>query len=224
MWTAGTGPWRGFPWLIMLMLSVKTGNFLYKACLLDCLLTQRSLYFASKLAHMYLCSILAAHKSFWPNCCKTSSFGDIEAINCDYACRCLMGLACGPTACKNHQYTVTNQALGGYPQQPECHPLAEIKYDTFVTWRWLPTENCTIPPQTDIGKSFELDCFVFFSNFSDNTWSETTIFSHGRKPPFSEIMWPLVGKNVAQKLINYEHSLNKCTHQVWIGLREYFFR
>ena len=54
------------------------------------------------------------------------------------------------------------------------------------------------------------------STFSDN----------GRKPPFSIILWPSESQNlanVAQKQINSEQSPNKCTHQVSIGLREYFF-
>ena len=47
----------------------------------------------------------------------------------------------------------------------------------------------------------------------------------GRKPPFSVILWSQEGRNlanVAKKHINSEHSRNKCTHQVWSGLREYF--
>ena len=65
-----------------------------------------------------------------------------------------------------------------------------------------------------VNAKLELDCM---NTFSDN----------GRKPPFSVILWPLEGKNVAnvasQQIIS-EHSPNKCTHQVWIGLCEYFFR
>ena len=50
---------------------------------------------------------------------------------------------------------------------------------------------------------------------------------NGRKPPLSVILWPLEGRNLAnvtQKWIYSEHSPNKCTHKVWIGLCEYFFR
>ena len=40
------------------------------------------------------------------------------------------------------------------------------------------------------------------------------------------ILCPLEGQNlaVAKKQINSEHLPDKCTHQVWIGLHEYFFR
>ena len=44
----------------------------------------------------------------------------------------------------------------------------------------------------------------------------------GQKPPFSVILWRLEGQSwakVVQKQINSENSPNKCTHQVWIGLR-----
>ena len=39
----------------------------------------------------------------------------------------LIGLACG------YQFTVTSQAWGGDPQQPERHSLTQTKYDDFVT-------------------------------------------------------------------------------------------
>ena len=54
-----------------------------------------------------------------------------------------------------------------------------------------------------------------------------TFSDDGRKPPFSVILWSQEGRNlanVAKKQINSEHSHNKCTHQVWSGLREYFSR
>ena len=44
-----------------------------------------------------------------------------------------VGLACGPAACMDHQFTLTIQVWGGDPQQPERHPLAQTKYDAFVT-------------------------------------------------------------------------------------------
>ena len=44
-----------------------------------------------------------------------------------------MGLARGSAACMNHQFNVTSQVCGGDPQLPEHHPLAQIKYDAFVT-------------------------------------------------------------------------------------------
>ena len=43
-----------------------------------------------------------------------------------------MGLARGPAACMNHQFTVAIQAWGGDPQLLKLHPLAQIKYDAFV--------------------------------------------------------------------------------------------
>ena len=61
---------------------------------------------------------------------------------------------------------------------------------------------------------FELDCL---NTFSDN----------GHKPPFSVILWPLEGQNlayVARKQINSEHSPNKCTQQISVWLCEYFIR
>ena len=102
---AWTRPWWGFP---KLMLSVKTGNFLYKTCLVYVIYTVIVLYFPSKFAHMHLWGI--HYQSFWPKCCITSSFGYIEAINCDNACCRPYGLARGTVACMNHQFTVTSQA------------------------------------------------------------------------------------------------------------------
>ena len=75
------------------------------------------LYFTSKFAHMHLCGI--HYQSLWPNCCKTSSAWDIEAINCD-------------NACMTHLFIVTTQAWWDDSKQPEHHPLAQTKYDTFV--------------------------------------------------------------------------------------------
>ena len=52
-----------------------------------------------------------------------------------------------------------------------------------------------------------------------------TFSDNGRKPPFLVILWSQGGRNlanVAKKQINYEHSHNKYTPQVWIGLCEYF--
>ena len=51
-----------------------------------------------------------------------------------------------------------------------------------------------------------------------------TFPDNGRKPPFSAILWSKEGQNLAnvtKKQIDYEQSPNMCTHQVWIGLREY---
>ena len=39
----------------------------------------------------------------------------------------------GPAACMNHQFTVTSQAWGGDPQQPELRSLPQTKYDAFMT-------------------------------------------------------------------------------------------
>ena len=44
-----------------------------------------------------------------------------------------MELARGPAACMNHQFIVASQAGSGDPQLSEHRPLAEIKYDTFMT-------------------------------------------------------------------------------------------
>ena len=67
---------------------------------------------------------------------------------------------------------------------------------------------------SSVHTKFELDCK---NAFSDN----------GKKTPFPVISWPIEGQNMAKvvkKQINSEHSPSKCTHQVWIGLHEYFFR
>ena len=66
---------------------------------------------------------------------------------------------------------------------------------------------------------FKIDRVVIISCYG-------TISDNDRKPPFSVFLWQLQGQNGAnmvQKRINSEHSSNKCTHQVWIGLREYVF-
>ena len=38
-----------------------------------------------------------------------------------------------PAACMKHQFTVTSQTWGGDPQQPERRPVAQMKYDAFMT-------------------------------------------------------------------------------------------
>ena len=67
---------------------------------------------------------------------------------------------------------------------------------------------------TSANTMFKIDWVIIIPH--DGTFSDI-----GQKPPFSVILWPLEGQNlanVAQKRINTEHSSNKCTHQVWIGL------
>ena len=54
-----------------------------------------------------------------------------------------------------------------------------------------------------------------------------TFWDNGRKPTISAILWPLEGQNLAnvsKKQIDSEHSPNKCTEQVYIGLHKYFLR
>ena len=79
----------------------------------------------------------------------------------------------------------------------------------------IPFSDLILNTQTiSVHIKFELD---YLNTFSDN----------GRKPWFSVILWLLEGQNlvnVAQKRINSEHTPNKCTHQVWFGLHEYFSR
>ena len=61
---------------------------------------------------------------------------------------------------------------------------------------------------------FELDCIHTFSN-------------NGRKPPFLVILRPIEGQNLAnvlKKQLIPGNSPNKCTHLVWIVLREKFSR
>ena len=77
---------------------------------------------------------------------------------------------------------------------------------------WPKSESVLNTQPISVLTKFELD---FMITFLDN----------GRKP-YSVILWPLEDKNlanVAQKQINFEHSANKCTPQVWTGLCEYFF-
>ena len=71
--------------------------------------------FPSIFARMHLCAM--HYQYLWLNFCKGNRFGDIKAVNCNNALG-VMGLECGPTACVNHQFTVTSQAWHGDPQQP----------------------------------------------------------------------------------------------------------
>ena len=63
-----------------------------------------------------------------------------------------MGLAHVPTACMNHQFTVTIEAWGGDPQQPERRPLARTKFDAFITsvyyWQFFLTIPYTLDKKT----------------------------------------------------------------------------
>ena len=62
--------------------------------------------------------------------------------------------------------------------------------------------------QISVNTMFEIDRVIIIPHngtFPDN----------GQKLPFSVILWPLEGQNLAnmaQKRINSEHSPNKCTH------------
>ena len=70
----------------LLTLSLKTGNFFYKTCKIYVLFTQRS--FDISRQNLHICKFAVMHyQLLWPNCCKTSTFGDIKAITCDNACR-----------------------------------------------------------------------------------------------------------------------------------------
>ena len=73
--------------------------------------------------------------------------------------------------------------------------------------------------QNSVNNMFEIDRVIVIPLYG-------TISDNGQKPQFSVILWPLEGQNlanVAKKQINSEHSPNKCTHQVWIGLCEFYF-
>ena len=69
-----------------------------------------------------------------------------------------------------------------------------------------------------VNTMFEIDWVIIIPH--NGTFSDI-----GQKPPFSVILWLLEGQNLAsmaKKQIVSEHSPNKCYHQVWIGLCEYF--
>ena len=51
-------------------------------------------YFLSKFAHMHLCGI--HYQWLWLNCCKGNSFGHMDAINWDNACRWPDGTSAWP--------------------------------------------------------------------------------------------------------------------------------
>ena len=73
---------------------------------------------------------------------------------------------------------------------------------------------------TSVNTMFEIDWVSIIPH--NGTFSDI-----GQKPPFSFILWPLEGQNlanVAEKRINSEHSHKKCTQQVWIGYCGYFSR
>ena len=68
-----------------------------------------------------------------------------------------------------------------------------------------------------VSTKFERDCM---NTFSDD----------GQKPPFTPnfiiLFWPRDGHDLAimaPKQTSFEHSPNKCRHQVWIVLCEYLF-
>ena len=88
-----------------------------------------------------------------------------------------------------------------------CKPLV---FRNFVATRgpnwptWPKSKSILNTHPISVPTKFELDCV---NTFSDNGW----------KPPFSVILWPLEGQNLAnmaQKRINSEHSPNKGTYQV----------
>ena len=69
----------------LVTLSLKT-YFFYKTYNIYVLFTQRS--FDISRQNLHICNFAVIHhQSLWPNCCKTSTFGDIKAITCDNACR-----------------------------------------------------------------------------------------------------------------------------------------
>ena len=73
-------------------------------------------------------------------------FGDIEAINCDNANRRLKKLSYSPTPSISNQFTKVNHPCNGILQLLKQQPLANIKYDTFVTLAYYEEKaicNCS---------------------------------------------------------------------------------
>ena len=72
-------------------------------------------------------------------------------------------------------------------------------------------------PLINVNTTFEIERVIIIPH--NGTFSD-----YGQKPSFSVILCLLESQNLVQKQTNSEHSTNKCTHQVWIGLCKYFFR
>ena len=107
----------------------------------------------------------------------------------------------------------------------QSHPRSWPKWYIYPKKLKSDEKNQSFHPDTD-GRT---NNFIVGGIISVHTKFElahmNTFSDNGRKPPFSVILCPLEGQNmanVAQKWTNSEHSPNKCTPQAWIGLN--FFR
>ena len=107
-------------------------------------------YFPSKCIHMYLCGI--HHQRLWPNCCKDTSFGAIDAIRWDNACRGPNGSRAWPRSLLegiNSPWLVTREVV-----IPSCQIIAGwLQSSITPPWRRLTTENTICPT---IGLSIHL--------------------------------------------------------------------
>ena len=121
-------------------------NFFYKTCLLNILLTQWLLCITVKICTYASLRHTLHYQSLWPNCCKTGSFRDIEAINGDSACSGPYGTSAW--SCSMHEPTVDWDYIGVMWWSPAAkvftHWLKPSIRGMRPTWRWLITENWKI--------------------------------------------------------------------------------
>ena len=126
----------------LVTLSLKTGNFFYKTCKIYVLCTQRS--FDISRQNLHICNFAVIHyQLLWPNCCKTSTFGDIKAITCDNACRGHYGTSSWP---RSMHEPSTHCDYSSMKRWSPAVRVSRIYSNQALTpsWRRLTTENWNI--------------------------------------------------------------------------------
>ena len=87
--------------------------------------TQRS--FDISRQNLHICNFAVIHyQLLWPNCCKTSTFGDIKAITCDSACRGNYGTSAWPRS-MHEPSTVITHVWSRDHQQSERRAFTQTK-------------------------------------------------------------------------------------------------
>ena len=118
---------------------VETRHFFYKTCEIYVLFTQRS--FDISRQNLHICNFAVIHyQLLWPNCCKTSTFGDIKAITCDSACRGHYGTSAWP---RSMHEPSTHCDYSSMKRGSPAIRASRIYSNLALTpsWRRLITEN-----------------------------------------------------------------------------------
>ena len=156
---------------------VENRYFFYKTCKIYVLFTQRS--FDISRHNLHICNFAVIHyQLLWPNCCKTSTFGDIKAITCDNACRGHYWTSAWPRSMHEPSTHRDYSSMKRWSPGPAVR-ASRIYANQALTpsWRRLTTENWHIFIQKWIWKcSLQNDNLHVNQRIHDNRISLQTHF------------------------------------------------